>query len=87
MRSAIFSSPLDQDPNCALAYVGLADVYMSRADTGFLAPQETMGRAKVALTKALELDDTLADAHVSLANLKIIDRDWSGAEKEFQRGT
>ena len=80
-----FQLALDQDPNCALAYVGLADAFMSRADTGFLAPQEPMGRAKVALTRALELDDTLADAHVSLANLKIYERDWSGAEQEFQR--
>ncbi len=80
-----FHLALDQDPNYALAYVGLADVYMSRTDTGFLAPQETMGKAKVAVTKALELDDSLADAHVSLANLKMIDRDWPGAEKEFQR--
>ena len=44
-----------------------------------------MGKAKIALAKALELDDTLADAHVSLANLKIFERDWSAAEKEFQR--
>ncbi|MBZ5683341.1 MAG: protein kinase [Acidobacteriia bacterium] len=80
-----FQLALDKDPNCALAYVGLADVFMSRADTGFLAPQETMGKAKVAVTKALELEDTLADAHVSSANLKIFERDWSAAEKEFQR--
>lgn len=80
-----FQLALDKDPNYALAYVGLADVYMSRADTGFLAPEETMGKAKVAVTKALELDDTLADAHVSLANLKIVERDWSVPEREFQR--
>jgi serine/threonine protein kinase/tetratricopeptide (TPR) repeat protein len=80
-----FQLALDKDPNYALAYVGLADVWMSRGDAGFLSPQETVPKAKAAATKALELDDTLADAHVTLANLSIFERDWSAAEKEFQR--
>jgi serine/threonine-protein kinase len=80
-----FQLALDKDPNYALAYVGLADVWMSRADAGFLTPQDTMDKAKVAVAKALELDDALADAHVSLANLRVFERDWSAAEKEFQR--
>ena len=80
-----FQLALEKDPNYALAYVGLADVWASRGDAGFLPPQETVQKAKVAVTKALELDDTLADAHVTLANLRIFERDWSAAEKEFQR--
>lgn len=80
-----FKLALAKDQNYALAYVGLADVWMSRSDAGFLSPQETMAKAKSALVKALELDDTLADAHVSVANLKIFEGDYPAAEKEFQR--
>jgi eukaryotic-like serine/threonine-protein kinase len=80
-----FQLALDKDPNYALAYVGLADVWMLRGDAGFLPSQETVPKAKGAVTKALELDDTLADAHVTLANLRIFERDWSAAEKEFER--
>jgi eukaryotic-like serine/threonine-protein kinase len=80
-----FQLALAKDQNYALAYVGLADVWMLRSDAGFLSPQETMAKAKAALAKALELDETLADAHVSLANLNIFERDYPAAEKEFQR--
>ena len=80
-----FQLALDKDPNYALAYVGLADVWAARGDAGFLPSQETVQTAKGAVTKALELDDTLADAHVTLANLRIFERDWPAAEKEFQR--
>ncbi len=80
-----FELALAKDQNYALAYVGLADVWMVRSDAGFLSPQETTGKAKAALAKALELDETLADAHVSLANLNIFERDYPAAEKEFQR--
>ncbi|HKW24574.1 MAG TPA: protein kinase [Terriglobales bacterium] len=77
-----FELALSKDPNYALAYAGLADVWLSRSDAGFLSPQETMAKAKAAAEKALELDDTLADAHVSLANLE---SDYPAAEREFQR--
>ena len=80
-----FQLALDKDQNYALAYVGVADVWMSRGDTGFLPPEETLPKAKEAAAKALQLDDTLADAHVTLANLAIYDWDWVTAEKEFQR--
>jgi eukaryotic-like serine/threonine-protein kinase len=80
-----FQLALDKDPHYALAYVGLADVWMLRGDAGFLPPLETVPNAKAAVTKALELDETLADAHVSLANLRLFERDWSAAEREFQR--
>jgi len=80
-----FQLALDKDPDYALAYVGLADVWMARGDSGFLPSQETVPKAKAAAAKALELDDSLADAHVSWANLAIFDRDWATAEKEFQR--
>ncbi|HKW67975.1 MAG TPA: protein kinase [Terriglobales bacterium] len=80
-----FQLALAKDQNYALAYVGLADVWMLRSDAGFLSPQETMAKARAALAKALEIDETLADAHVSLANLDIFERDYPAAEKAFQR--
>jgi TolB-like protein/Tfp pilus assembly protein PilF len=80
-----FQLALAKDQNYALAYAGLADVWMVRSDAGFLSPQETTGKAKAALEKALQLDETLADAHVSLANLNIFERDYPAAEREFQR--
>ena len=53
---------------------------------GFVPPKEAFPKAKEAALKALEIDDTLAEAHTSLAYIKAIyDWDWSGAEKEFQR--
>jgi len=81
-----FELALEKDPNYALAYVGLADVWMSRGDAGFLSSRDASLKAEAAALKAVELDDTLADAHVTLGNLKCLyDRDWSAADKEFRR--
>jgi len=80
-----FQLALDEDPHYALAYVGLADVWAARGDAGFLPAQETVQKAEGAITKALELDETLADAHVTLGNLRTLERNWSAAEEEFQR--
>ncbi len=79
-----FNLALDKDPNCALAHEGLAIVWMSRTDAGFLAPGDALPKANAAVLKALELDSTLAEAHVTLANLKVMDWDWSTAEREFR---
>jgi eukaryotic-like serine/threonine-protein kinase len=81
-----FQLALDQDPNYALAYSGMADVWLARGDSGFLTARETVPKAKAFASKALELDDTLADAHVSLANIETTyEWDWAAAEREFQR--
>ena len=80
-----YREALAKDPNYALAYVGLADAYSGFSDF-YLAPRQVMPQAKEAANKALELDDTLAAAHTSLAFIKIIyDWDWSGAEREVRR--
>jgi serine/threonine protein kinase/TolB-like protein/Flp pilus assembly protein TadD len=80
-----YREALAKDPNYALAYVGLADAYSGFSDF-YLAPRQVMPQAKEAANKALELDDTLAAAHTSLAFIKIIyDWDWLGAEREVQR--
>ncbi len=81
-----FQLALEKDPNSALAYVGLSDVWLVRSDAGFLPPRETMAKGKSAALRALELDDTVAEAHVSLANiLALSEWDWAGGEKEFRR--
>ena len=88
MRKAIshFQQAIDRDPTYALAYAGLADAYNLGDDWGSTPPSESFPRAKAAALKALELDDTLAEAHTSLAFVKAnYDWDFPGAEKEFQR--
>ena len=82
-----FELALQKDPNFALAYVGVSNVWMMRGDAGFLAPNETMPKAKAAVSKALALDESLSEAHIALANiLEPYDRDWAAAEREFRRG-
>jgi len=81
-----FQQAIAKDPNYALAYSGIADCYNLFAVYGTLPPKEASPKAKEAALKALELDDTLAEAHVSLARVKAeYDWDWSGGEREFQR--
>lgn len=81
-----FQLGLEKDSNYALAYAGLANVWMTRADAGFQPPSETFPKASAFLAKALELDESLAELRVDLANQKAATQwDWSGAEKEFKR--
>ena len=84
-----FNQAIDKDSGYALAYSGLADSNMYLLRLGFLrgvSRKETDERAKAAATKALELDDNLAEAHTSLALVKMeYEWDWTGSEREFQR--
>jgi serine/threonine protein kinase/Tfp pilus assembly protein PilF len=80
-----FHLALEKDPGCAFAYTGIAGVWNSRGDMGLVPPRETFPKAKEAALKAIELDDSLAEAHTSLAGVKCFEWDWPGAEKEFQR--
>ncbi len=81
-----FEQALERDPTYPLAYAGLADTYSLLANYFFLPPQEAFPRAKAAAMKALEIDDTLAEAHTSLAFARHhYDWDWSGAEEEYKR--
>ncbi len=80
-----FQQALNRDPNDALAYSGLADAY-SDLSTQYRAPLEVMPKAKAAAIRAIELDDTLAEAHVSLGYVALtFDWDWVRAEHEFRR--
>ncbi|HEY6120100.1 MAG TPA: protein kinase [Pyrinomonadaceae bacterium] len=81
-----FQDAIVKDPKYALAYSGLADCYTLRSDYGFLAPKEGYALAKGAVTLALNIDDSLAEAHTSLASIKAVtDWDWQGAENEYRR--
>jgi serine/threonine protein kinase/TolB-like protein/Flp pilus assembly protein TadD len=81
-----FQQSVERDPNFALGYDGLADSYTGLTFYNFAAPHETMPKAKESAIKALALDNTLAEAHTSLAHiLSNYDWNWSAAEKEFKR--
>ena len=81
-----FQQSIERDPNFALGYVGLADSYTGLTFYNFAAPHEAMPKAKESAIKALALDDTLAEAHATLAHILInYDWNWSAAEKEFKR--
>jgi TolB-like protein/DNA-binding winged helix-turn-helix (wHTH) protein/Tfp pilus assembly protein PilF len=91
MKEAIsyFSRAIEKDPNYAPAYAGLADSYALAGDWkyGVMAPKEAYPKAKAAALKAIELDGTLGEAHISLALcLDNFDWDFSYAGKEFTRG-
>ena len=80
-----FQAAIAKDPNDALSYAGLANAYRGLSSL-YMAPLDAMPRAKAAAVRALELDETLAEAHASLGVLKLFyDWDWPGAEKEFRR--
>ena len=82
-----FELALQKDPNYARAYVGVANVWMMRGDAGFMPPSEAMPKAKAAVSKALALDDSLAEAHMAFANFAgPYDHEWSIAEREYRRG-
>lgn len=86
IRKAIesFEAAIQDDPNYALAYSGLADSY-SLVVSG-MPPLERMPKAKQAAQRALELDNYLSEAHASLGFIKYkFDWDWRGAEEEFMR--
>ena len=81
-----FQQAIQKDPNYALAYDGLADCLLPLGWYAYMAPSETFPYAKVAVTKALTLDDSLAEAHTSLAFVTLYyDRHWANAEREFRR--
>ena len=82
-----FQAAIGKDPGYGVAYAGLADAY-ELLSIGFSSkpPAEYLAQAKAMALKALEMDDTLAEAHTSLAYARWLgDLDWSGAEREFKR--
>ena len=81
-----FQQAIVKDPTYARPYAGLADTY-ALMSSYYIAPQQEMiPKARAAALKALELDDELAEAHVSLALItELYDWDWQTSEKEYRR--
>lgn len=84
-----FAEAIQKDPNFALAYSGQADYFAYLTVLGgpeVMAPAAAMKQARAAAVKALQLDDSLAEAHASMGNiLHNYDWNWSAAEREFRR--
>jgi transcriptional regulator len=83
-----FERALTKDAGYAPAYSGIADTHLilSLATYDLVPPAEAVPQARAAALRALEIDDTLAEARVSLANIKArFEWDWAGADGEFQR--
>ena len=81
-----FNQAIETDPTYALAYAGLADCYNVLSSYGVLSPNESFAKGKVAATRALELDDNLAEAHTAAAYVRYqYDRNFADAEKGFKR--
>ena len=88
LRKAIeyFNQALDKDPSYAPAYAGLTDAYLILSQYGAASPADSFPQAIAAAKKAIELDDTLAEAHTSLAcSLAYYDFDFEQSVKEFER--
>src|SRR5271168_3668365 len=82
----LFQQAIVADPNYALAYTGLADSYSIATGYGVLIPPKQAGAlADEAVRKALQLDDSLSEAHAARANALTTAWKWSGAEAEFRR--
>jgi eukaryotic-like serine/threonine-protein kinase len=82
-----FQQAIEKDPSYARAYAGLADsfVLLGSAPYAVLPPMEVMPKAKAAAMKALEMDDTLMEAHTSLGRARCLyDWNWADAEREFK---
>jgi len=81
-----FQQAIAIDPGYALAYAGLADAYRSLALGGELLPTEFLPKAKAAAQKAIEIDETLSEAHTALGmTIFWYDWDWNEAENQFRR--
>jgi tetratricopeptide (TPR) repeat protein len=79
-----FEDAIAKDPRFALSYSGLADSYAYLAFFRQLPPESAVRSAEAAIQKALELDDSIGEAHDTLAVLRWrYDWDWGGAEQEF----
>src|SRR5437773_8789822 len=88
LRKAIayFNQAIAKDPNYALAYAGLADSYLLLSAFGAASPSESLPQAKAAAKRALEIDDTSAEAHTSLGQILLFyDFDFAGSTRKFKR--
>ena len=80
-----FQHALDRDPNFALGYVGVADCYVLQEESAGVPASESLPRARTAADRALQLDDSSAEAHTSSAMVYQHQWRWAEAESEYRR--
>jgi TolB-like protein/DNA-binding winged helix-turn-helix (wHTH) protein/Tfp pilus assembly protein PilF len=80
-----FRKAVSLDPKDPLGYTGIADTYITLGLFEYLPPTQAFSLAKEAVLKALALDDTLVDAHSTLAQIYQSERDWKGTERQCKR--
>lgn len=80
-----FNQAIERDPSYALAYAGLADCYAILVELEASAPTELYPKVKAAAQRALEIDDSLAEAHTSLGAAYEYEWNWEEAEKQYKR--
>jgi TolB-like protein/DNA-binding winged helix-turn-helix (wHTH) protein len=87
LRRAIvyFEEAIRRDPQFALAYAGLAECYGPLMQLSFMSGIEALPKMEEAASRAVELDDTLAEAHTALAGARMNEWDWPSTEREFKR--
>ena len=80
-----FEQAVKLEPNYGLAYAGISDSYNILGGNYWLSPREAFPKAKATALKALEIDDSISEAHTSLAQAMELEWDWEGAEREYKR--
>ena len=81
-----FQQAIDRDPSYALAYAGMADTWSQFSFFNVFPPREVMPKAKAAAEGALQIDDRLGEAYVSLGYISFTyDFDWTAAGKQFDQ--
>lgn len=87
MRKALeyFNQAVLLDPNFALAWAWVSRANNLLGGNSLLNPKDTQVKARAAAERALELDQTLADAHFALGRIRQDEWDWAGADKEYRR--
>ncbi len=81
-----YQQALQKDPNYAMAYYGLSEIYIAMTFWGNVPPKEAIPKAKAYAKKALEIDDTNGEAHGALGFIHTIhDWDWKAAERELKQ--
>jgi len=82
---SLFQQAIDKDPNYALAYGGLADSYILLEDYSARPTSEIIPPARAAVSRAVQIDDSLPELHATLAEIHVANWEWAEAENEFKR--
>jgi serine/threonine protein kinase/Tfp pilus assembly protein PilF len=82
-----YQMALQKDPLYAMPYVGITDVFLVLGLWSFIPPKEAFTKAKAAITKAFEIDDSLGEVYSSMGFINVnFEWDWVAAEKNYKRG-